>query len=251
MPQNLLSAERVGSSLGTFVINLIESVIIVVLILMIAMGFKSGLIIGISLVITVFGSFLFLYSAGGTMQRVSLAAFVLAMGMLVDNAIVIIDGILVDLKAGKNRMEAMTAIGRQTAMPLLGATLIAIIAFLPIYMSPDTAGVYTRDLFIVLAVSLLLSWILALIHVPLMADRRLHPAIDTDSTGKASIQKGKNLCHPPFGTAVRSGPPVEFCICHDRSVAAFRFRLPIYASGLFPRHGLRPALYGIQTSGRE
>lgn len=73
------------------------------------------------------------------MQRVSLASFVLAMGMLVDNAIVIIDGILVDLKAGKSRMEAMTAIGRQTAMPLLGATLIAIIAFLPIFMSPDTA----------------------------------------------------------------------------------------------------------------
>ena len=79
-------------------------------------------------------------TADGTMQRVSLAAFVLAMGMLVDNAIVIVDGILVDLKAGKNRMEAMTAIGRQTAMPLLGATLIAIIAFLPIFLSPDTAG---------------------------------------------------------------------------------------------------------------
>ena len=165
--------ERVGASLGTFVINLIESVIIVVVILMIAMGFKSGIIIGISLVVTVFGSFLFLYSADGTMQRVSLAAFILAMGMLVDNAIVIIDGILVDLKAGKNRMEALTAIGRQTAMPLLGATLIAIIAFLPIYMSPDTAGIYTRDLFIVLAVSLLLSWVLALVHVPLMANRYL------------------------------------------------------------------------------
>lgn len=94
--------ERVGASLGTFIINLIESVIIVVLILMVAMGFKSGVIIGISLVVTVFGSFMFLYTAGGTMQRVSLAAFVLAMGMLVDNAIVIIDGILVDLKAGKN-----------------------------------------------------------------------------------------------------------------------------------------------------
>lgn len=162
--------ERVGSSLGTFVLNLIESVIIVVVILMIAMGFKSGVIIGISLVVTVFGTFLFLQSMDGTMQRVSLASFVLAMGMLVDNAIVIIDGILVDLKAGKSRMEAMTAIGRQTAMPLLGATLIAIIAFLPIFMSPDTAGVYTRDLFIVLAVSLLLSWVLALVHVPLMAE---------------------------------------------------------------------------------
>lgn len=182
--------ERVGNSLGTFVINLIESVIIVVIILMLAMGFKSGLIIGINLVVTVFGSFLFLLSTDGTMQRVSLAAFVLAMGMLVDNAIVIIDGILVDLKAGKSRMEAMTAIGRQTAMPLLGATLIAIIAFLPIYMSPDTAGVYTRDLFIVLAVSLLLSWVLALIHVPLMADRRLPAATATEGDGKR-VYEGK------------------------------------------------------------
>lgn len=165
--------ERVGSSLGTFVVNLIESVLIVVLVLMITMGFRSGMIIGISLVVTVFGSFLFLQFMDGTMQRVSLGAFILAMGMLVDNAIVIADGILVDLKAGKSRMEAMTAIGRQTAMPLLGATLIAIIAFLPIFLSPDTAGIYTRDLFIVLAVSLLLSWILALVHVPLMANRYL------------------------------------------------------------------------------
>ncbi len=182
--------ERVGDSLGTFVINLIESVVIVVLILMIAMGFKSGMIIGISLVITVLGSFLFLQSAGGTMQRVSLAAFILAMGMLVDNAIVIVDGILVDLKAGKERMEAMTSIGRQTAMPLLGATLIAIIAFLPIFLSPDTAGVYTRDLFIVLAVSLLLSWVLALLHVPLMCNRYLHPTVEVSATGKREY-KGK------------------------------------------------------------
>ena len=181
--------ERVGDSLGTFVVNLVESVFIVVLILMLVMGFKSGLIIGISLVITVLGSFLFLQSAGGTMQRVSLGAFILAMGMLVDNAIVIIDGILVDLKAGKPRMEAMTAIGRQTAMPLLGATLIAIIAFLPIFLSPDTAGVYTRDLFIVLAVSLLLSWVLALVHVPLMANRKLAAGIATDAAG-ARVYKG-------------------------------------------------------------
>ena len=148
-----------------------------------AMGFKSGLIIGVSLVVTVLGSFLFLLGAGGTMQRVSLGAFILAMGMLVDNAIVIIDGILVDLKAGKPRMEALTSIGRQTAMPLLGATLIAIIAFLPIFLSPDTAGVYTRDLFIVLAVSLLLSWLLALLHVPLMANRKLHPTPFNESEG--------------------------------------------------------------------
>lgn len=162
--------DRVTDALGTFFINLAESVIIVVAILMLVMGFKSGVIIGASLVVTVIGSFLLLGSADGSIQRVSLATFILAMGMLVDNAIVIIDGILVDLKSGKPRMEAMTSIGKRTAMPLLGATLIAILAFLPVFLSPDTAGVYVRDLFIVLAVSLMLSWILALVHVPLMAN---------------------------------------------------------------------------------
>ena len=180
--------ERVADSLGTFGINLVESVFIVIVILMLTMGFKSGLIIGYSLIITVFGSFFFLHYLDGTLQRVSLGTFILAMGMLVDNAIVIIDGILVDLKAGKPRMEAMTAIGRQTAMPLLGATLIAIIAFLPIFLSPDTAGVYTRDLFIVLAVSLLLSWVLALVHVPLMANRRLFPKAEKNEDGKRVYQ---------------------------------------------------------------
>ena len=175
--------DRVTAALTTFFTNLVESVCIVVVILMIFMGLRSGLIIGASLVIIVLGSFLFLSVADGTMQRVSLATFILAMGMLVDNAIVIVDGILVDLKAGKPHTEALTAIGRQTAMPLLGATLIAIIAFLPIFLSPDTAGVYVRDLFIVLAVSLLLSWVLALVHVPLMADRGLKVKADPAAEG--------------------------------------------------------------------
>ncbi len=162
--------DRVEEALGTFLVNLVESVAIVVVVLMLTMGFRSGLIIGFSLLVIVLGSFLLLGNLDGTMQRVSLGAFILAMGMLVDNAIVIIDGILVDIHRGVPRMQALTAIGRRTALPLLGATSIAIIAFLPIYLSPDTAGVYTRDLFVVLCVSLLLSWLLALTHVPLMAD---------------------------------------------------------------------------------
>lgn len=174
--------ERVTASLGTFMVNLIESVLIVVLVLMFTMGFRSGMIIGTSLVVIVFGSFFILSLFDGTLQRVSLAAFILAMGMLVDNAIVIIDGILVDMKKGKEREEALTAIGRKTGMPLLGATLIAILAFFPIFLSPDTAGVYVRDLFIVLAVSLLLSWVLALTHVPIHADKALK--IKNDKKGR-------------------------------------------------------------------
>lgn len=165
--------ERVKDALTSFWVNLVESIAIVILVLMLTMGLRSGAIIGFSLLTIVIGSFLVLSMLDGSMQRVSLASFILAMGMLVDNAIVIVDGILVDLRLGKPRQQAMTAIGVRTALPLLGATLIAILAFLPIFLSPDTAGVYIRDLFIVLAVSLLLSWVLALTHVPLMADRWL------------------------------------------------------------------------------
>ena len=181
--------ERVESALNTFLVNLLESVLIVVVVLIFTMGFKSGLIIGLSLLTIVFGSLLVLKGFDGTLQRVSLAAFILAMGMLVDNAIVIVDGILVDLKQGKPRDEALTAIGRRTAMPLLGATLIAILAFWPIFLSPDTAGVYVRDLFIVIAVSLMLSWVLALVHVPVMADRMLKAPEKTDG-GDDDLYKG-------------------------------------------------------------
>ena len=170
--------ERVDSALNTFLVNLIESVLLVVLVLMFCMGFRSGVIIGYSLIVIVLGSILVLNALDGTLQRVSLASFILAMGMLVDNAIVIVDGILVDKKKGYPKQMALTSIGRKTSMPLLGATMIAILAFLPIFMSPDTTGTYVRDLFIVMAVSLLLSWILALVHVPLMASRLLYGKAD-------------------------------------------------------------------------
>lgn len=193
--------ERVTDALSTFFVNLVESVLIVIVILMLTMGFRSGVIIGFSLLTIVIGTFLFLGVTGGTMQRVSLAAFILAMGMLVDNAIVVADGILVDLQRGKPRFTAMCAIGRKTAMPLLGATVIAILAFLPVFLSPDTAGVYVRDLFIVLAASLLLSWILALVHVPLMADRLLKQPSQQADGGKLY----DNALYRRFGSLLRFG----------------------------------------------
>lgn len=165
--------ERVSDAISTFIVNLIESIAIVIIVLIFTMGFKSGVIIGFSLLTIVLGSILVLKGFDGTLQRVSLGAFILAMGMLVDNAIVIVDGILIDLHNGVPKPEALCNIGRKTSMPLLGATLIAILAFWPIFLSPDSAGVYVRDLFIVIAVSLLLSWVLALIHVPVLAQSML------------------------------------------------------------------------------
>lgn len=231
--------ERVIDALSVFFINLIESVVIVIAILMLTMGFKSGVIIGISLVTIVIGSFLILGMADGSMQRVSLGAFILAMGMLVDNAIVIVDGILIDMKLGKPRMEAMTAIGRKTAMPLLGATLIAILAFLPVFLSPDTAGVYVRDLFIVLAVSLLLSWILALVHVPLMCNSWFGKGKSENKT-ESSAQNAESLYQGKIYRYLRKA--LNFGLKHrfaSTACAVLLILLSLYAAR-FMRKGFFP-----------
>ncbi|MCL2511881.1 MAG: efflux RND transporter permease subunit, partial [Bacteroidales bacterium] len=187
--------ERVTGALWSFMTNLFMTVLIVVGILILTMGFRSGIIIGTNLFIVVMGSFWVLQQFDGTLQRVSLGAFVLAMCMMIDNAIVIVDGILVDFKQGKDRRTALTSVGRKTALPLLGATAIAILAFLPIFLSPDTAGVYVRDLFIVLAVSLLLSWLLALTLVPAQADSLLP---------KRQKNNGENLFDNKYYRALRN-----------------------------------------------
>lgn len=223
-------SERVETALNTFLVNLAESVAIVVVILMFFMKIKSGIIIGVSLAVIVFGTFLVLLGFDGTLQRVSLASFILAMGMLVDNAIVIVDGILIDMKKGKSRVEALTSIGEQTAMPLLGATLIAILAFFPIFCSPDTAGVYVRDLFIVIAVSLLLSWILALVHVPVLCDRFLIPkkyeGSDDDDDSEIDLYSGKfyTILHKMMDGCLAHKWTVVCTFVALLGVAAFSFR---------------------------
>ena len=162
--------ERVSVAIKQFMVNLIESVLIVVFVLLLAMGFRTGLLIGSGLIFTILGTFIIMLSLDITLQRVSLAAIIIAMGMLVDNAIVIADGILVDLKKGLKRQDAMSRTSKQTALPLLGATVVAILAFLPIYLSPDSTGEFCESLFQVVAISLFLSWILALTQTPYFCD---------------------------------------------------------------------------------
>jgi multidrug efflux pump subunit AcrB len=182
--------DKVQNAISTFMFNLAQSIAIVIVILMLAMGWRSGMIIGSGLLLTILGSFVVLNLFDGTLQRVSLASLIVAMGMLVDNAIVIVDGILIDLQNGVQKKKALINTAKKTAWPLLGATLIAIFAFLPIFLSPDTSGEYVRDLFIVLAVSLLLSWILALTQAPIMAEKQLIRKTNKNSK-KKKLYSGK------------------------------------------------------------
>ena len=161
--------DKVDEAINSFMINLVESVIIVILVLIFTMGLRSGVIIGFGLILTIALSFPILLVCGTTLQRISLGAFIVAMGMLVDNAIVIMDGILIDKQRGLGPKTYLYRIGRNTAMPLLGATVIAAATFVCIYLCPGSVGEYASDLFLVLCVSLLVSWMLALIQVPVCA----------------------------------------------------------------------------------
>ncbi len=164
-----MQSVAVETAINGFISSLIQAVGIVILVLLLFMGLRSGLLIGVVLIITIVGSFLILKPMGVALERVSLGALIIALGMLVDNAIVIVDGILVRLQRGKKAFDAAFEVVRQSAIPLLGATLIAILAFAAIGASKDSTGEFTRSLFQVIAVSLLLSWVTAVTTTPLLA----------------------------------------------------------------------------------
>lgn len=144
-----------------FVLNLIISVVTVIAVLLFFIGMKNGILIDSGLVFSIFGTLIYMYGTGIALQRMSLAAIIIAMGMLVDNAIVVYDATLVNMQRGMRKRTAILAAVGTTAMPLLGATLIAVLTFLPVYLSPHITGELLSSLFIVIAVSLLLSWVLA------------------------------------------------------------------------------------------
>lgn len=160
---------QVQAAIRGFTINLAQSVGIVIVVLLLAMGMRAGLLIASSLVFTILGTFIMMGFLDMPLDKVSLAAIVIAMGMLVDNAIVVADGILADLAKGMSRQKAYVAAAKQNAFPLIGATLVAILAFMPMAFNTTAAGEFMKPMFFVLAISLSLSWILAMIQVPFMA----------------------------------------------------------------------------------
>jgi multidrug efflux pump subunit AcrB len=161
--------EAVTQSLSGFMINLIEAVLIVVVVLLFAMGLRSGLIIGFILLLTISGSFIFMSMQGIVLERISLGALIIALGMLVDNAIVVTDGMRVRIEQGMDRLQAAKEVVGQTAMPLLGATIVAILAFASIGTSDDATGEFCASLFTVILISLSLSWFTAMTSTPLLA----------------------------------------------------------------------------------
>ena len=192
---------------ATFVLNLAESVAIVILIIMLVMGFRAGVLIGSSLLFSIGGTLLLMQFLGEGLNRTSLAGFIIAMGMLVDNAIVVTDNVQQAMLRGVARRRAVVDGANAPRWSLLGATLIAIFSFLPLYLAPSSVAEIVKPLFVVLALSLLLSWVLALTQTPLFGDFML---------------RVKPVAHDPYDT--------KFYRTFDRILAALlRWRWGVVA----------------------
>ncbi|NOI82047.1 efflux RND transporter permease subunit [Vibrio tubiashii] len=194
------SAE-VEKSVDDFIVSLGQAVAIVIIVLLFAMGLRSGIIIGAVLLLTVMGTFILMKQNDVELHRISLGALIIALGMLVDNAIVVVEGILVGLKRGKTKVQAAVDIVKQTQWPLLGATVIAITAFAPIGLSEDATGEFMGSLFWVLCYSLFLSWITALTLTPFLADLLLKEEEKGDATEEVDPYKG--ILFTVFGASLK------------------------------------------------
>lgn len=179
--------ELVEKAISQFVGNLIMSVIVVVGVLLISMGIRSGMIIGSGLILSILGTLIFMFIFKIDLQRVSLGAFIIAMGMLVDNSIVVVDGVLNYLENGENKYDALVEPTKKTAIPLLGATFIAIVAFLPMYLMPTAAGEYVGSAFWIIAISLGLSWIISLTQTTVFCDMYLEEKNIKKNNSKTKI----------------------------------------------------------------
>ncbi|MEZ9851295.1 efflux RND transporter permease subunit [Vibrio breoganii] len=168
--------EQVQIAIDDFVVNLMESIAIVFVVLLIFMGFKSASIVSASLLITILLTLIYMNVAEIDLHRVSLGTFILALGMLVDNAIVITDMMQSKMNKGIERTKAAIDSVKETAVPLLGATVIAIMGSSPVLFSKTDAAEFAGSVFSIMASSLLLSWLVAMTLTALLCWLFLKPS---------------------------------------------------------------------------
>ena len=182
--------EEVEKSVGGFIVSVGQAVAIVLLVLLAFMGLRTGIVIGAVLLITVAGTLFLMNVFSIELQRISLGALVIALGMLVDNAIVVAEGMQVRMESGMKATQAAAEAVGKTIWALLGGTVIGILAFSAIGLSPDNTGEFASSLFYVILISLSLSWITAISTTPLLCALLLKPGT-SDTPGDKDPYAGK------------------------------------------------------------
>lgn len=169
--------EAVSQATNEFMFNLAKAVTIVFVVLLFTMGRKTGIIIGVVLFMTIMATFAVMYMKGDLlMERISLGALIIALCMLTDNAIIVIEGCKVGIERGEDKLEVVRDVVAQNMWPLFGATAIGVIAFAAIGLSDDATGEYCNSLFWVILIALTLSWISSVTVTPLLSYLWFKPA---------------------------------------------------------------------------
>ncbi|MGC8121229.1 efflux RND transporter permease subunit [Marinobacter sp. VGCF2001] len=201
-----VQSDAVRASVSDFVANLAAAVVIVFIVLLAFIGLRSGIIIGFVLLLTVAGTLIIMLMDNIAMQRVSLGALIIALGMLVDNAIVVTDGALVRLRQGEDRYKAVIEVVQSTKWPLLGGTIVGVLAFSAIGLSPSDMGEYAGSLFWVILYSMLLSWILSVTVIPMLCYQFLTvKETDTTATEGPVLRGYRSLLHWVLGHRKTTG----------------------------------------------
>ncbi|MDO6721100.1 efflux RND transporter permease subunit [Psychrosphaera sp. 1_MG-2023] len=224
---------EVEMSVAGFIQSLLEAVVIVIVILLLFMGVKTGLLIGGILLLTVLGTFVFMQQMGIELHRVSLGALIIALGMLVDNAIVVVEGILVGMQKRLTKVQAASLIIKQTKWPLLAATFISIIAFAPIGLSPDATGEFAGSLFDVLLISLLLSWVTAITITPFFASLLFKDQIVEPIDQDTKSEDGHKDEPYKSGLYAKYKSVLKLTLRFPKSTMALMFVLFVFAVGGF------------------
>ena len=158
----------VSEAVNGFMLSLAEAVAIVLVVLIVPSGVRMGLIIGSMLIFIILGTFVGMAITSTPLQRMSLGALIIAMGMMVDNSCFVADDMSVRIQRGQDRKKAGVEAGNKRALPLMGATIIATMAFFPIFASDVDAGEYCRTLFTVVGIALMFSWFISMTLTPAM-----------------------------------------------------------------------------------
>ncbi len=216
----------VQDSIGEFVKSLAEAVIIVLAVSFIALGMRVGLVVALSIPLVLAMTFLAMYMLDIDLQRVSLGALIIALGLLVDDAIIAVEMMALKLEQGWDRVRAATYAYTSTAFPMLTGTLITAAGFLPIGMAKTNAGEYTFSIFQVVGISLILSWIVAVVFTPYIAYKLL-----PDNIAKHGHGDEDTVYQRPVYVRFRS--IVDWCVVHRRGVVAATVGLFVLSIALF------------------
>ena len=221
----------VKTGVGEFVRVLTEAVIIVLLVSFFSLGLRTGLVVALSIPLVLAMTFAVMYYLGIGLHKISLGALVLALGLMVDDAIIAVEMMAIKMEQGFDRIKAASFAWTSTAFPMLTGTLITAAGFLPIATAQSGTGEYTRSIFQVVTIALLVSWVAAVVFVPYLGAKLLPDLAKLHAAKHGGSAEGHDPYGTPFYQRVRSA--VEWCVRRRKTVIMLTIALFVGSILLF------------------